>query len=187
MHCYLHRHVSCALSIRKCYENIIKQVICPLTVGINWSAVRHSLGEDKRHDDVLKRRDKQNRCHLIARAVILILWYEALKPATTILLSYQTLRPFPSMLWRYWLAVRKGILILWYKALKPAITILLSYQTLRLFPSMLWCCWLAVRKGIRPVKKLSGGVLAWLSVWSEVQTCIWPSWRHCHSLSLMLQ
>ena len=31
---------------------------------------------------------------------------------------------------------------------------------------------------------LSGGVLAWLSVWSEVQTCIWPSWCHCHSLSL---
>ena len=24
-------------------------------------------------------------------------------------------------------------------------------------------------------KKLSGGVLAWLSVWSTVQTCIWPS------------
>jgi len=23
-------------------------------------------------------------------------------------------------------------------------------------------------------KKLSGGVLAWLSDWSEVQTCIWP-------------
>jgi len=23
-------------------------------------------------------------------------------------------------------------------------------------------------------KKLSGGVLAWLSVWSKVQTCIWP-------------
>jgi len=23
-------------------------------------------------------------------------------------------------------------------------------------------------------KKLSGGVLAWLSAWSEVQTCIWP-------------
>ena len=31
---------------------------------------------------------------------------------------------------------------------------------------------------------LSGGVLAWLSVCSEVQTCIWPSWCHCHSLSL---
>ena len=24
-------------------------------------------------------------------------------------------------------------------------------------------------------KKLSGGVLAWLSVWSVMQTCIWPS------------
>jgi len=31
---------------------------------------------------------------------------------------------------------------------------------------------------------LSGGVLAWLSDRSEVQTCIWPSWCHCHSLSL---
>jgi len=34
------------------------------------------------------------------------------------------------------------------------------------------------------VQKLSGGVLAWLSVWSEVQTCIWPSGCHRHSLSL---
>jgi len=33
-------------------------------------------------------------------------------------------------------------------------------------------------------KKLSGEVLASLSVWSEVQTCIWPSGFHCHSLSL---
>ena len=49
---------------------------------------------------------------------------------------------------------------------------------------MLWRCWLGSRKGIQPVKKLSGGVLAWLSVWSEVQTCIRPSWCHCHSLSL---
>ena len=51
-------------------------------------------------------------------------------------------------------------------------------------PSVLWRCWLCGRKGIRPVKRLSGGVLAWLSVWSEVQTCMWPSWCHCHSLSL---
>jgi len=27
-------------------------------------------------------------------------------------------------------------------------------------------------------------VLVWLSVWSEVQTCTWPSWCYCHSLSL---
>ena len=53
-----------------------------------------------------------------------------------------------------------------------------------LLPSVLWSCWLGGRKGIRPVKKTSGGALAWLSVWSEMQTCIWPSWCHCHSLSL---
>jgi len=40
---------------------------------------------------------------------------------------------------------------------------------------VLWRCWLGGRKGIRTVKKLSGGVLVWLSVWSEVQTCIRPS------------
>ena len=33
-------------------------------------------------------------------------------------------------------------------------------------------------------KKLSGGVLGWLSVCSQVQTCIWPSCYQCHSLSL---
>jgi len=31
---------------------------------------------------------------------------------------------------------------------------------------------------------VSSGVLAWLSVWSKVQTCKWPSGFHCHSLSL---
>ena len=31
------------------------------------------------------------------------------------------------------------------------------------------------QEGHQACKKLSGGVLAWLSVWSEVQTCIWPS------------
>ena len=51
-------------------------------------------------------------------------------------------------------------------------------------PSVLWRCWLDGRKGIRLVKKLSGGVLAWLSVWSELQTCVCTSWCHCHWLSL---
>ena len=40
------------------------------------------------------------------------------------------------------------------------------------------------QEGHPACKKLSGGVLVWLSVFSEVQTCIWPSWCHCHSLSL---
>jgi len=49
-----------------------------------------------------------------------------------------------------------------------------------------WRCWLGGRKGIRLVKKLSGEVPAWLSVWNEVQTYTWPSWCHFHSLSLAL-
>ena len=40
------------------------------------------------------------------------------------------------------------------------------------------------QKGHLACKKLSGGVLAWLSVWSVVQSCIWPRGFHCHSLSL---
>ena len=40
------------------------------------------------------------------------------------------------------------------------------------------------QEGHPACKKLSGGMLVWLSVWSKVQTCIWPSWCHCHSLSL---
>ena len=43
---------------------------------------------------------------------------------------------------------------------------------------------LTLLEGRPACKKLSGGVLAWLSVWSEVQACIWPSWCHYHSLSL---
>jgi len=31
------------------------------------------------------------------------------------------------------------------------------------------------QEGHPACKKLSGGVLAWLSAWSDVQTCIWPS------------
>jgi len=41
---------------------------------------------------------------------------------------------------------------------------------LQCFDSVGW-----VGVGHPACKKLSGGVLAWLSLWSEVQTCIWPS------------
>jgi len=40
------------------------------------------------------------------------------------------------------------------------------------------------QEGHTDCKKLSGGVLVWLFVWSDVQICIWPSWCHCHSLSV---
>jgi len=31
------------------------------------------------------------------------------------------------------------------------------------------------QKGHLACKKLSGGMLAWLAVWGEMQICIWPS------------
>jgi len=40
------------------------------------------------------------------------------------------------------------------------------------------------QEGHPACKNLSGGMLAWLSVWGKVQICIWPSRCHCLSLSL---
>jgi len=40
------------------------------------------------------------------------------------------------------------------------------------------------QEGQPTCKKTKWWVLAWLSDWSEVQTCIWFSWCHHHSLSL---
>ena len=40
------------------------------------------------------------------------------------------------------------------------------------------------QEGHSACKNRAVGVLASLSVWSKVQTCIRPSWCHCHSLSL---
>jgi len=47
------------------------------------------------------------------------------------------------------------------------INILLAFSALTLLVGR--------QEGHLACKKLSGGVLAWLSVWSEVQTCTWPS------------
>ena len=44
--------------------------------------------------------------------------------------------------------------------------------------------WAAGKAWASSLSNMSGGVLAWLSVWSVMQTCIWPSWCHCHSLYL---
>jgi len=38
-----------------------------------------------------------------------------------------------------------------------------------------WTLLVGRQEGHLACKKLTGGVLAWLSVWSEVQTCIWTS------------
>jgi len=44
-----------------------------------------------------------------------------------------------------------------------------------LLPSLLLTLLVEQQEWHPACKKLSGGMLAWLSVWSEVQTCIWPS------------
>jgi len=59
----------------------------------------------------------------------------------------------------------------------------------QLFFSCMWferqCLMLLVgwQEGHPACKKLSGGMLAWLSDWGEVQICIWPSWFYSLSLS----
>ena len=46
---------------------------------------------------------------------------------------------------------------------------------LNMYPFSALMLLVGLQEGHPACKKLSGGLLAWLSVWSEVQTCIWPS------------
>jgi len=95
----------------------------------------------------------------------------------------------PSVLWRCWLGDRKGI---WpVKKLSGGVQenawhfhcAKWERETHRKCMSLTRDAWDLA--GLHPAcKNPSGGVLAWLSAWSEVQTCICPSWCHWHSLSL---
>jgi len=60
----------------------------------------------------------------------------------------------------------------------------LNYSILTYFTFSALTLLVGRQEGHPACKKLSSGVLVWLSAWSEVQTCIWPSEFHCHSLSL---
>ena len=92
-----------------------------------------------------------------------------------------------SVLWHCWLGVRKSIrrddVLVWLS--------LVSFKSRLVLPFLLFAfsaltLLVGRQEGHPACKKLSDGVLVWLSVCSEVQTCIWPSWCHCHSLSLAL-
>jgi len=50
---------------------------------------------------------------------------------------------------------------------RPTVLMTLAFSALTLLVGR--------QEGHPACKKLSGGVLGWLSVWSEVQTCIQPS------------
>jgi len=71
-----------------------------------------------------------------------------------------------------------------YCILMVLFCLLFDMRLSHLLSSVLWHCWMGGTKGIRPVNNLIGGVLAWLSVCNEVQTCMWPSWCHYHPKSL---
>ena len=57
---------------------------------------------------------------------------------------------------------------------KQSVTIIITYYLATCAFSALTLL-VGRQEGHPACKKQSGGVLAWLSVWSEVQTCIWPS------------
>jgi len=69
-------------------------------------------------------------------------------------------------------------------------TLCLGFETVYVFSFIFLLSALTLlvgwQEGHRACKKLSGVVLAWLSVWDEVQICIWPSWCYCQWLSLAL-
>ena len=71
--------------------------------------------------------------------------------------------------------------------LKPVCGCVVTFFLFFLVPSVLWRCWLGGRKGIWPVKNCVVGCWAAgmvICLERGADACIWPSWCHCHSLSL---
>jgi len=73
--------------------------------------------------------------------------------------------------------------------LDPFINCLPEIYSVHVLPSVLWIAFnaLSLLVGLQEehpaCKKLSDELLAWLSVFSEVQMiCIWSSWCHCHPI-----
>jgi len=78
------------------------------------------------------------------------------------------MQPFVKIPWPFVLCVTSH-----HFSSRHYVYIMLCYTCLQCFDAVAWAAGRA-----SGCKKLSGGVLAWLSVWSEVRTCIWPSWCH---------
>ena len=74
-------------------------------------------------------------------------------------------------------------LLLWCSALIPCMAIICAC-ILQHFAFSALTLLVGQQEGHPACKKLTGGVLAWLSVWNEVQTWMWPSWCHCQLLPL---
>jgi len=100
-------------------------------------------------------------------------WYQVLAAEVSAMYSMTSHRL--KMDWNVWI-VTKNTSIMRFQIIPSSYYVLCAFSAL-----MLLVGW---QEGHQACKKLSGGVRAWLSVCSEVQTCIWTSWCHCHSLSL---
>jgi len=92
----------------------------------------------------------------------------------------------PSLEWYYVWCISVVVAFVLYTRIRSNLYLFSKYLLLQCLLRAFSALTLLVgrQKGHPACKQLSGGVLAWLSVWSEVQTCIRPSWCHCHSLSL---
>ena len=89
------------------------------------------------------------------------------------------LAPTPLLVILYVVAIMSFVICCLFQAgccepLQKAIVLLYLYILFSIAFSALTLL-VGRQEGHPACKKPSGGVLAWLSVWSKVQTCIWPS------------
>ena len=63
----------------------------------------------------------------------------------------------------------------WSQGLISAVSNMTCYDAVDAFAFSALMLLVGRQEGHPACKKLSGEVLAWLSVWIMVQTCIWPS------------
>ena len=112
---------------------------------------------------------KITNCHSSLACASLILIHHF--PLSLLFHKYRSL---PVPIWGYRLQSLRTLTWLSYTFFLPPPFVAFSALTLLV----------GRQEGHLACKKLSGGVLAWLSIWRDVQTCIWPSWCNCHSLPL---
>jgi len=136
------------------------------------------------------------------------LWWSRVKDVVRdyVMVCSLSVRPWHLILW-VWCALGSFYTVYWLESRKRAVRLLMMLfcQSCSLQMCMLSCSYycscseychsykyfafivltlLVGRQEVHPAcKKLSGEVLAWLSVRIEVQMiCIWSSWCHCHPI-----
>jgi len=94
-------------------------------------------------------------------------WSGRRNPQAVLIISYETFRLHASILHRGTVG-----LVICDEVIFSIIVIVRDQECFAFSALTLLFGW---QEGHPACKKLSSEALAWLSVWSEVQTCIWPS------------